>query len=290
MSITPPEQPLPSIPSAGRLSTQNYFPGTTPAMQRLNVNAPVVGPATGRERYVYMGEVEVDRPAGFPYKDPNKSVKTKVDQLVPIADARYMLYTMAPEARQRLYDTATAYFGSNNWDQSWLDGVWEKAINISANAYAYGNQKVDPVTTFQMIVDDMAKAGTPGGDGKYTGPVTTRQTTTSVNLTDPATARGLVKSALTNYLGRDANEMEQEAFLTALNAAERRSPTVTRSVSTTTPRGKALTEVESETISSGGFNPSTFAEEYAQGQEGAAEFQAATTLMDSFISALRARV
>jgi hypothetical protein len=238
-----------------------------------------------------MGEVEVDRPGGFPYKDPNKLVKAKVDQLVPIGDAQYMIDTLAPEARKRLYDTATAYYGNDNWERSWLNTIWNRAINVSANAYAYGNQKVDPVTAFEMIVRDMSEAGSPGGRGaKYTGPVTTRQETTSVNLTDPATARGLVKSALTNYLGRDANDMEQEAFLKALNAAERRAPTVTRSVSTTTPRGQALNEVESETMTTGGFNPSTFAEEYAQGQEGAAEFQAATTLMDSFIDALRARV
>jgi hypothetical protein len=40
-------------------------------------------------------------------------------------------------------------------------------------------------------------------------------------------------------------------------------------------------------VTTGGFNPSTFAEDYAQGMEGAAEFQAATTYLDAFINALR---
>jgi hypothetical protein len=77
--------------------------------------------------------------------------------------------------------------------------------------------------------------------------------------------------------------------LKALNAVEKRSPSVTKSVSTTTP-GVGTSRTESETSSRGGFNPSTFAEEYAQGQEGAAEFQAATTLLDTFIGSLGARV
>lgn len=294
MSVMSPDQPsLPSIPSAGRLSTQNLYPQGTPAMQRLEVTAPIVGPATGNQRYVYMGQTQTEpRWPGFPFKTTTKE-RQNVDRLVPISDARYMMDTLAPEAKQRLYDTATRYYGGAQWEQSWLDNVWERAINVSANSYAYANKRVDPVTAFEMIVGDLersgARPGGRGGGGGVAGPTTTRQVSESVNLTDPATARTLLKNSLTEYLGRDATDKEQQAFLRALNAAEEREPTVTEAVTTTTP-GRGTSMVRSRTRTTGGFNPSTFAQEYAQGQEGAAEYQAATTLLDTFISTLRARV
>lgn len=290
MSTMQPEAPLPSIPSAGRLSVQNLYPQGTPAMQRLEVSAPVVGPATGNQRYVYMGKVQDQRWPGFPFKT-NVKKKVDVDQLVPISDARYMMETLAPAAKQRLYDTATRYYGGEQWESSWLDNIWERAINVSANSYAYANKRVDPVTAFEMIVADLEKSGArPGGrGGGVAGPTTTRQVSESVNLTDPGTARTLLKNSLTQYLGRDATDKEQATFMRALNAAEERSPTVTEAVTTTTP-GKGTSMVRSRTKTRGGFNPSTFAQEYAQGQEGAAEYQAATSLLDTFISTLRARV
>lgn len=297
MSEMAPETTLPSLSSARGLSPMNLYPQGTPAAQRLNVNAPIVGPATGNQRLVYMGQVEVERWPGFPYKT-NVKKPTKVDQLVPIQDARYMLETLSPAAKEQLRATADRYWGGSDWDPSWLDGIWERAINISANAKAYANKNITPVDAFNMVVEDLEKSGAGGGRAGgggggaavYRGPVTTTQVTESVNLSDPGTARGLLKNALSDYLGRDATDFEQENFLKALNAAERRSPTKTEATTTTTPRGVARSEVETETMTTGGFNPSTFAEEYAQGMEGAAEFQAATTLLDTFINSLQARV
>ena len=297
MATPPPDKKnLPSIPSAANIN--NYYPATTPATQRLGVTSNAVyGSNTGTQRLVYLGQMDVQAPAGIPYKDPNKTVTKKMDRLVDAADARYMMYTLAPEAKKRLNDLTTAYFGHDRWDPSWQDGVWEQAIQVSANSVAYGNKGdwIDPVSAFGLVVNEMS-AGTSGGrgggggGGGYSGPTTTMQTSKSVNLTDPTTARGLIKGALSGYLGRDATDVEQQSFLRALNAAERRNPTVTKATTTTTPQGVAQTTVESETMSMGGFNPSTFAEEYAQGMEGSAEFQAATTLLDTFIGSLKARV
>ena len=191
----------------------------------------------------------------------------------------------------------TAYFGHNRWEPSWQDNVWERAINISANSYYYGGEAnaITPIEAFELVVADMASGsgggrGGGGAGGGYSGPVTTTQTSTNVNLTDPGTARQLVNRTLAETLGRDATSQEQERFLEALNMQERRSPTVTRQTVTTTPRGVARTEVEQEVMTQGGFNPAQFAEEFAESQEGAAEYQAATNLMDAFIGALRARV
>jgi hypothetical protein len=287
---------LPKVPSAGALSMTNYYPATTPATQRLGIMSnTVTGNNTSGKRLVYVGQIQEQVAGGIPYKDPSKGVTVTKDRLVDVADARYMMYTLAPEARKRLNDITTKYFQHNRWAPSWQDGVWEQAIQVSANSVAYGNKGdwIDPVTAFDLVVNDMARSGGgaagAAGGGAYSGPVTSTQITKSENLTNPSTARSLIKQSLTSYLGRDATEDEQNSFLKALNAAEKRSPSVTKSVSTTTP-GVGTSRTESETSSRGGFNPSTFAEEYAQGQEGAAEFQAATTLLDTFIGSLGARV
>ena len=288
--------PIAGIPSASGLTMGTFVNPTSPVAQKLQVDAPVIGPATGNQRYVYMGEVQVQRPAGIPYKNPSALKTQKVARLVPIADARYMMETLAPAERKKLNDTTTAYFGHNRWDKSWQDGVWERAINISANSYAYGgtSNAITPVDAFQLVVQDMENAssgrGGGGGAAAYTGPVTTVQTTKTVNLTNPTEARTLVNKALSDYLGREATGTEQQNFLAALNAQEQRNPSVTKQKSVSTPQGVAMTTVNSEVQSQGGFNPSTFAQEYAQGQEGAAEFQAATNLLDTFIGSLKARV
>ena len=107
----------------------------------------------------------------------------------------------------------------------------------------------------------------------------------SVRLTDPSTARGLIDAALGNFLGRAADPQEQKAFLKALNVQEKQNPTITRQ---TTVSGGGSSSSTSNTV--GGFNPSTFASEYAAGQEGAGEFQAATSLLDTFIGALGAKI
>ena len=75
------------------------------------------------------------------------------------------------------------------------------------------------------------------------------------------------------YLGRKANAKETARFTAALNQAEMRNPTVT-------------TATQSSATTVGGFNPSTFAEEWAASQEGSGEYQAATTFLDAFMGAL----
>lgn len=282
------------MPSATGLNMQNYRNPTTPAANRLNVSPQIQGPATGNQRLVYMGMQSVQAPAGIPYKKPGQMVQKQVPYMVPVADARYMMYTLAPDAKKQLDEVTTAYFGHNRWDPSWQDNVWEQAIQVSANAKAYANQNVTPVDAFQMIVSDMSKAsgggrGGGGGGGGAAGPTTTTTTSKSVSLTDPGSARALVNKSLTDYLGREATEAEQEKFLSALNAAERRSPTVTRQTTRSVP-GRGTSTVTQEVETQQGFNPSTFAQEYAQSQEGAAEYQAATNLLDVFIGSLKARV
>lgn len=252
----------------------NLKPQSTPVQNKL-ATGPIVGPATGNIHNVYLGQ------------------RDGRDVIAPINDARYMIHTLDEASRNKLYKMADAWYGKGVWKPSWLNKLWENAINVSANAYAYANQRIDPVTAFGMVIrtgniGDNRSGGSGGGGGGYGGGGgggTSTAVATSTALTNATEAETIFDNALSTYLGRKATKQEQSAFLKALNKKEAKNPTVT--TQTVTSTGKST---QQQSVSAGGFNPSTFAENYAQQMEGSAEYQAATGIMDSFISALKAQV
>lgn len=259
------------------LNLSNFRPLSTPVQNKLNTNT-LYGPATGNERWAYMG------------RDPG----TNLDQLVRVEDARYMFYTLDDSSRRKVWAAADAWYGKGTWKPSWLPKLWERAINVSANALAYSNAKVDPITAFKMVIQSgggpdtqsSGGGGGGGGGGGYGGGGgTSTAVSTSTTLTNATDAQVILDNALTNYLGRKATKQEQDQFVKALNKKEAKNPTIT--TQTVTAAGG---KTQQQTASAGGFNPSTFADKYAQGMEGSAEYQAATSVMDSFISALKAQV
>ena len=189
-----------------------------------------------------------------------------------------------------LVQTMNDVYGEGKWKWNDLRDGWETGVDMAASIKATTGQNVSVWDTFAMNAKRNAQYGltaggrAAGGGGGAGGPSYAKQT--SVNLTDPATARGLIDDALGSYLGRKATSKEQQAFLKALNIQEQASPTVTEQV--TTRSGARSSSTQSKTT--GGFNPATFAEEYAAGTEGAGEFQAATSLLDTFIKAIGAKV
>jgi len=178
-------------------------------------------------------------------------------------------------------------YGKGNYTHQDLIKGWQSAVDQSAQRLQVYGQQITPDQIFTRMLGNLAANGlTAGGTAIGNGAGgTSRATQKSVNLTDPSTARGLIDNALSQHLGRQANPQEQAAFLKALNVQQQASPTITEQTTTTSGRNSSST---SQTT--GGFNASTFADEYAAGQQGAGEFQAATTLLDSFIGALGAKV
>jgi hypothetical protein len=202
-----------------------------------------------------------------------------------VDQAEALVWRLDPEQIKRFDDAIEAGTGLRPSTFEQRKAQWSKMIGFAGEFASATGENKSPFEIAEML----AQQSDPRDRGGAGGPSTTSYSEENVNLTNPSTARSLIQQSLTSYLGRDATDDEQNSFLKALNAAEKRSPSVTKSVSTTTP-GVGTSRTESETSSRGGFNPSTFAEEYAQGQEGAAEFQAATTLLDTFIGSLGARV
>ena len=224
----------------------------------------------------------------------------KQDVFMDIAGADVSYYFLSNEAKAQLRSQMDALYGKGVWKESWIAKAYRRGLEASAYAGANMDMRVTAIdATAQLLAEDAANGMAPDGSqvggrggrgGGYSGPVTTMQRTQSVNLTDPLSARKLVDDALESYLGRRAKPEEQQRFLKALNVAERESPSVTTQVSTTTPGGPGLSSTETQVLGKGGFNPTVFAEEFARGEQGAGEYQAATTYLDTFIDSLRARV
>ena len=97
-------------------------------------------------------------------------------------------------------------------------------------------------------------------------------TSTSVQLSSASDAELLVDQALTNYLGRQADEGEREKFWELLKKGQRANPTVT----VTTPNGPG----EQSSVTTGGFNEQQAATEFALSQKDSAEYMANTQYMD----------
>ena len=236
-----------------------------------------VGTLTSKPGEVYVGSI-----AGT----GNKNVALSV------FDTPGIFASLSPAAQAKLYRDATSVYGHDKVPTINMDSFTSQT---AYNAYAVQQSTgllIDPLNYWDyyrqsggygMDVQNRAAAGGAGGGGG--GPVTSTSITKSVDLSNPTSARGLVDSALRQYLGRRASSEEYAAFRQALNAAERKSPNVTKAVSTTSRTGGG-SATSAQTMSRGGIDRGRFAEEWALKQEGSAEYAAATTVFDTFMKML----
>lgn len=192
----------------------------------------------------------------------------KVENLVKLK-----FNALPKEAQTKLYRQAQAEYGYENVPFINMDSYWVKAVETAQQLQISRGERISPLEASEIKNNELIKLrgqqqGSGGGGG---GP------TKAVNLTDPDTANILVDQALSTYIGRSANKTEQQVFRKALRQYEMDNPTVT--------------EVQGNVaVKSGGTNASEFAKNFGQQQEGSAEYVAATSLMDTFIDALKAQV
>jgi hypothetical protein len=158
-----------------------------------------------------------------------------------------------------------------------FDKVYLAAVDKAAL-----EQKSGKDVSVYDILDQWRKGGLPsnvssdGSGGAYSS------TNRVISLTDEGSARRLLNSALTGYLGRTATDDENKAFLKALNLQERENPSVTKTTGYSS--GRNTTQQQMVT---GGMDKNDFADRFAKSQQGYAEYQAATTYLDAFIGALK---
>ncbi len=182
---------------------------------------------------------------------------------------------LSPKATQKIAQDAQKWAGySNPVPQQNLPGFYEKMVQISYQAQTQYGVKISPLEAYDWWkkktgnIYGSSSVSAGGGGGGAAAP------TKRVNLTDPDTAEQLVNTALETYLGRAANNQEQEAFRKALRRKEMRNPTEV--------------DIQGDTaVSKGGVNPAVQAKNFAMAQEGSAEYRASTTLLDTFIDSLK---
>lgn len=195
------------------------------------------------------------------------------DSQQPTVTEAKNLYALLPAKQAAQFtEVLDNYYGEGRWQTSYVRGLWEEAVDISAQELKAG-RKLPIIDAVNQVIANFGASGRKGGKSGDGG----TKITQTVNLTDPGTAEILIDQALQSYLGRKASNKEVTQFRKALTKAEMGAPNTA--------------DIEGNTqIGGGGFNPSQFAQQYAEGMEGAAEYQAATTFLDSFISAIGPRV
>lgn len=164
---------------------------------------------------------------------------------------------------------ASAYYGYPVKNMSYGAGLIDDAVQ-AASANPNGPTAWQIITGFLNGTTDMSS---DGGGGSYGGGGGGSSVTSQIQLTNPDQAKQLINSAMAGLLGRRATNDEYKKFLKTLNSAERSNPMVT--------------SVEGDTVTvTGGTSAAQIAEDFVSSRPDYAEFQAATGLMDAFISAL----
>jgi hypothetical protein len=185
-----------------------------------------------------------------------------------------------------------------------MQGVWMDALGASADAYASGTN----LTPWDAI--DLLGAGGTGPDGPKNGTFsvsvndtrTESSTASRVNLSSASEARAFLLAAAEQQLGRAATTDEIAAFRAALNAEEKANPEVLKSSGTsktTGTRSSTYTDGEvtatadntntsntSNSTETGGMDRGQYAIDYARSADDYAEYQAATTYMNTLFAAL----
>lgn len=117
--------------------------------------------------------------------------------------------------------------------------------------------------------------GGAGSGGPY------QTSATSVSLSSESQAAATLDQVYQQELGRTADDKEIAAFKKALNAAQMKAPSKTVTSGVTSGRNST-----SQSTTTGGFDPTRFAREYAQSQEGFGERYAGITFMDALDKAI----
>jgi len=182
--------------------------------------------------------------------------------------------------RQRLMALAREA-GLNPNDSVMLAELWTRAVREAEAAYGV-DPREDPMELVWEVLARYAKDGAPGTfkaedtlkrmRDEYYGkgePYEETRVDTSIQLTDPDTARELIIEAITRRVGREPNDDEIRQFVSALNAKERANPRNTTTVTKYAADGSVLGTTSNTT--GGDVNPGAqalgFQEEELEGEE-----------------------
>jgi hypothetical protein len=273
----------PPPPGGGSSATQRQLEGSTGTSldgylsQTQMQAAQALGIDLG---YVFMGTQNVPGPnVRVPREAANVGgwapTTLKQDKILNQDQALNLLYT-DPQMRKKIAaKLIDAGLLSPDYTDQDLFTAWSQMVTRAKSLYAQGN-RVSPF-------DVMAVAGGSPGQAGGGGPQTVTQS--QVYLSSADSARSLLRSLISPWIGRQATEKEIDDFQAALNAAQRKNPTVT------TTRTDATGEVISGTTREG-VNPQAFAQGYLEdtfgGEHG--DYDEVARLMPAFYQAIESPV
>lgn len=116
--------------------------------------------------------------------------------------------------------------------------LWKNLVDQAANYGAQG-AKISPLDLLSTYVkgnstngwikssDGQFETNPVTGEKRYIGPKFKTTTQSSIDLTDPATARAVATSVWQDMLGRDPGQGEINAYAAALQASEQQNPSST---------------------------------------------------------------
>jgi hypothetical protein len=211
------------------------------------------------------------------------------------ADAEY--FTWSPKARDdfRAKGLLSGLLSQGAGDMEAAD-LWHKLVLQAAN-YGANDQKVSPLDILAGYVKGNSNGGwikqgdfeinPVTGEKRYIGPKFKTTTQTSVDLTDPATARAIATKVFQDMLGRDPGQGEISAYANALSQSEASSPSTT----TTTTQYDPVTgdPTSSSAVTAGGVTADGQAQLALDQVKKKAEYgatQAATTYQNALEQAV----
>ena len=235
------------------------------------------------EAMVYMGKnyhVTDPKVAGVLGAFAPKGDEAKVHY--PISKAVAKFYSMSGQELADLYKYGSMWKGSDiSTSVAAAYDVWNQAVVSTVQAQLVTGVEVDPWT---MLKDMAARTQ----DANKAASKSTTTTRTTLNFTNPDSARYYLSQSLSQELGRAPDDQEINTFISALNAHEKANPVTTTSVSTTDKAGNTV--VNATDTSAGGTAAQQFATEFAQAQPGAAEYKGATSFVDTLLNAIKSPI
>lgn len=278
------------------------FPPVEPAPSKIpdaprKGGSPAIGTGYGAGVDALVGSIPSTASAVATYTNTGLVPLTRnpdgTPNLKTPTDARTALDMLSVQKQNDLRGLLDAAYGRGNWKETQFRALWSDAVGVAQAAFNDGATKfsdgsnVDVLGAFNFLVrqraaSGLSPSGTSIGSGSG-GPSSVTQQ--SINFTNPETAKGLVTQTFQNINGRAPKDFEFANFLKALNEAEAKNPTVTQQNSSGSNGGHSSIS----TVTKGGFDPRTFAEDFARSAPDSAEFTAATSLLDAFIGSMGAK-
>lgn len=227
------------------------------------------------EPMVWLGRGIAPRPgANKPLPGGGRlPAKQTADRTLPLSEAK--LYVRSMDTKELLDLTEKAwYLGyqevSAPNDVMGFIALWQKAVEDAA-LWQQAGKRLSPMQALEFGATGNGKLR---AERAMAGGVQT-QKSRSIDLTDPVSARAIIRQAFKTAMGRDPTDAEVRTLAASLTAAEKANPQVTVAKASFDATGAPVGTPT--TTTSGGINPTAFIEEQVQDDPEAKEYQAAST-------------